>query len=118
MAVDALTSKPAPPATAPGTKVAPPKAEVSVAVENLTEAKPAAREAESAVHAAAKQIESYLKSIGRALEFRVDSDTGRTVVTVRNSATGEVVRQIPSEEALELARHLERYGGALVSIAV
>ena len=58
------------------------------------------------VQSAAAQIESYLKSAGRALEFRVDDDTGRVVVTVRDSQTGETIRQIPSEEALALARSL------------
>lgn len=58
------------------------------------------------VRAAAEQIDSYLKSIGRNLDIRVDQDTGQTVVTVRDAATGDVIRQIPNEEALQLARSL------------
>ena len=34
----------------------------------------------------------------------IDDDSGRTVLTVRNSDTGEVVRQIPAEEVLQVAR--------------
>ncbi|HEX6999692.1 MAG TPA: flagellar protein FlaG [Gammaproteobacteria bacterium] len=52
----------------------------------------------------AKRLESWLRSVGRRLEFRVDPQTDRIVISVRDAATGELIRQIPSEEALELAR--------------
>ena len=71
-----------------------------------------------ALKAAAQQIESYLKSTGRELRFRVDEQTGRTVVTVRDSATGEVVRQIPNDEALRLARSLGNQPNVLVDISI
>jgi flagellar protein FlaG len=71
-----------------------------------------------AMKSAAEQIESYLRSIGRALEFSIDEDTGRTVVTVRDSATGETIRQIPSEEALRLAHALGNKPNALIDLAV
>ncbi len=71
-----------------------------------------------ALKAAAQQIESYLKSTGRELRFRVDEDTGRTVVTVRDSATGEVVRQIPNDEALRLAHSLGNQPNVLVDISI
>ena len=67
---------------------------------------------------AAKQIESYLKSVGRELEFSIDDTTGRTVVTVKDSTTGDVVRQIPGEEALRLARTLGTSPNALVDLEV
>jgi flagellar protein FlaG len=69
------------------------------------------------VKAAAEQIESYLRSSGRALEFRVDGNTGRTVVSVRNPQTGELIRQIPGEETLRLADMLGN-GGSLIDVAV
>jgi flagellar protein FlaG len=72
----------------------------------------------SAVEAAAKQIEAYLERAGRSLEFRVDTDTHRTVVTVRDTASGEVIRQIPSEEVLHLARQLGAGSGGLVALKV
>ncbi len=49
--------------------------------------------------AAAEQIESYLKSVGRDLQFSIDQDTGETVITVRDSSTGEIVRQIPQSRS-------------------
>lgn len=69
-----------------------------------------------AVQAAAAQIESYLKKYDRSLGFSVDAGTGKTVVTVRNRATGEVVRQIPDAETLRIAEQLERNASALIDL--
>jgi flagellar protein FlaG len=49
----------------------------------------------------------------RSLIFRVDEASGRTVITVLDATTQEVVRQIPSEEVLVLARALEVSGALL-----
>src|SRR5690242_15453828 len=54
------------------------------------------------VRAAAKRLEAFLQSSGRSVQFAVDADSGMTVITVRVAATGEVIRQIPSEEVLRL----------------
>jgi len=70
------------------------------------------------VEAAAKQIESYLKSVGRSLEFRVDAETRRTVVTIRDTTSGEVIRQIPGDEMLSLARHLQQNAGNVLDLMV
>jgi flagellar protein FlaG len=78
-----------------------------------TAAVPGPTEVAETVVAAAKQIESYLKKAGRILEFRVDAETNRTVVTVRNADSGEVIRQIPGDEVLKLARHLQSLGGTV-----
>ena len=58
------------------------------------------------VKQAARQLETFMASMKRYLEFRVDQDSGRTIVTVKDKSTGEVVRQIPSEEVLRLAHNL------------
>src|SRR5262245_56599701 len=70
------------------------------------------------VEAAAKQIESYLKSVGRSLEFRIDAETRRTVVTIRDTTSGEVIRQIPGDEMLSLARHLQQNAGNVLNLTV
>jgi flagellar protein FlaG len=67
---------------------------------------------------AAQQIEEYLRSSGRDLEFRIDEATGRTVVSVRDPQTGEVIRQIPSEEALRIAQHLDVHTAVLLNTTV
>ncbi len=54
----------------------------------------------------AADLTAYAQNIDRNLEFRVDDESGRTVITVRNSETEEVIRQIPSEEVLRLSAEL------------
>ncbi|MCP5327997.1 MAG: flagellar protein FlaG [Steroidobacteraceae bacterium] len=60
----------------------------------------------SAVEDAAAKLEEIARSIGRQLQFRVDQDSGRVVVSVRDTSTGELIRQIPSETALRIAEDL------------
>ena len=102
--------------TTTGAKVAQ-ESQVAAAVEKMTHA-PAPQDANAAVRAAAQQIDSYLKSIGREVEFRVDDETGTTVVTVRETATGDVIRQIPNEEVLQLARRFAAGSGSLLDLTV
>jgi flagellar protein FlaG len=49
----------------------------------------------------------------RRLRLQVDELSGRTVITVLDAETNEVVRQIPSPELLAVVRHLERVGALL-----
>ena len=73
---------------------------------------------EEVMKAVAHQIESYLKANGRDLQFSVDQETGRTVVTVRDSSTGEVIRQIPDIEALRIAQSLGSHPGTLLDVTI
>ena len=57
-----------------------------------------------------EQISEYVNNNARGLSFRVDESSGRTVVTVLNPNSGEVIRQIPSEEFLQVADALRRSG--------
>jgi len=52
------------------------------------------------------QLQDYVQSIQRDMQFHIDDATGRVIVQVIDSNTQEVVRQIPSEEMLAIARHL------------
>jgi len=56
---------------------------------------------------AVSSIKDFVQSIRRDLNFDLDDSTGKMVVKVTDCATGEVVRQIPTEEALRLAENLE-----------
>jgi flagellar protein FlaG len=55
-------------------------------------------------------LNRYLTSSQRNLNFRVDESSGRTIITVVNPETNEVVRQIPPEELLALARTMREAG--------
>ena len=65
------------------------------------------REGRMAVIEAANAISSFVQNISRELRFNVDEHTGRTVIVVMDSNTDQVIRQIPGDEALALARALE-----------
>lgn len=56
---------------------------------------------------------SQLKTQG--LEFSIDEDSQRTVVKVIDQETKEVLRQIPTREALELAKTFDSAKGSLIS---
>ena len=52
------------------------------------------------------QLNDSLQNVQRNLEFSIDKDVGKIVINVKDKETDEVVRQIPSEEVLELAKNL------------
>jgi len=56
---------------------------------------------------AVKKVESFLNSQNRDLAFTVDDQTERTIVTVKESSSGDVIRQIPSEEVIKLASRIQ-----------
>jgi flagellar protein FlaG len=64
---------------------------------------------------AAADIQQFVQSMGRNLSFSVDEVSGYHVVRVVNPNTGELVRQLPSEELLKIARDFERLNSVLVS---
>lgn len=72
-----------------------------------------AESAESLQEAVAA-INRVAKSLNNSVELSLDTQSGRTLVKVMDSETGELIRQIPSEEALELRRALERIAGLLI----
>ena len=55
------------------------------------------------VEDAVVKISDYVQNLQRDLQFNVDKDSGRVVIKVLDSKTNELIRQIPSEEILELA---------------
>lgn len=51
----------------------------------------------------------------RRLELSVDSATGIAMVSVRDTKSGEIVLQVPSEVSLNLARRIDQLTGVLVN---
>ena len=66
------------------------------------------------IESVTRQIDSFLRSMNKSLQFRLDESTGRMIVSICDSETGEVIRQVPGEEALRIAQDLEnRLSGML-----
>ena len=91
------------------------------AVESTAPAKESAdsglTEAEK-VKNAIKDIETFLASSRRNLEFSTDEESGRIIVKVIASETGELIRQLPSEEALKIAHSLSDVNSLLFDAKV
>jgi len=56
---------------------------------------------------AAAALDDYFSQREPALNFRVDDESGRLVISLVDPGSGEVLRQIPSEEALHMAKALQ-----------
>ena len=61
---------------------------------------------EEKVQAAVAQMNEYIQSTQRDLNFSYDPDSGETVVKVLDRTTQEVIRQIPDETFLRLAQRM------------
>jgi flagellar protein FlaG len=68
----------------------------------------------NSVQEATKRLQDFVSGVRGDIQFSVDSDSGKTVVKVVDSSTKEVIRQFPSEEAIDLAKALDRFQGLLV----
>jgi flagellar protein FlaG len=59
------------------------------------------------LQAALERLNRHMRENARAIEFSIDDVTDRTIITVRQKDTGEVIRQIPSDGLLEFAHQVE-----------
>jgi flagellar protein FlaG len=75
----------------------------------------AAQPTREVVAKAAAQLQQFVSSMGRNLNFSIDESTGYNVVRVVNPDTGELIRQLPSEELLKISRDFQRLNNVLVS---
>lgn len=103
--------------TAPDRTVqaAAPPAHQAVPVEVVTAVQqPATVPTQAELDQAVKNINKTLQEQNQGLEFTVDSDTQRTIVKVVDQKTKEVLRQIPSEEALEISKALDNFQKGLL----
>lgn len=61
----------------------------------------------------AQSLQSFVASLNRSIEFSVDDEANRNVITVKDTLSGDVIRQIPSQEVLELIKSLGKTSGIL-----
>ena len=65
------------------------------------------------------RLNDMIQDLRRELRFSVDESSGRTVITVLDADTREVVRQIPPEQVLTLFERMEgARGGAIMDVEV
>jgi flagellar protein FlaG len=67
---------------------------------------PAVESSRETLEAAVSDMQNFVQSVQRDINFNVDDSSGRVVINVTEAASGDVIRQIPSEEALRLSESL------------
>lgn len=60
-----------------------------------------------------KQLEEYVESSKVGLQFQVHKETGRVLIKVVSKEDGKVIREIPSEELVNIAAKMKRMAGVL-----
>ena len=65
------------------------------------------------VRQAAEDVARYVDSVSRSLQISVDGELDKPIVTVLDSTTEQVVRQIPSEEIVAIAKFLRSQGAEM-----
>ncbi len=99
------------PATAPPRPAAPREPAADIQLPGQASPQPTREQIEQAVQVVQKAVEP----VAQNLQFQVDKETGKTIISVVDSVTQEVIRQIPGEEILAIAKAIDRMKGLLVS---
>ncbi|MDD5247964.1 MAG: flagellar protein FlaG [Rhodocyclaceae bacterium] len=101
-----------PPAVGSGAPAA-----ASISVPTPTPAQPSTQQPTAQqLQEAIKAMESVIQPKASALQFSVDSESGSTVVKIVDGQTGDVIRQIPSEEVIRIAQSIDQFQGILGKI--
>ena len=70
------------------------------------------------LQAAVSALNDQMAATKTGLGFSVDKALDRPVVIVRNTETGEVVRQIPTEVVVRLAHSIDAMKGLLLNATI
>ena len=55
-----------------------------------------------------------LSSRGTSISMAIDKATDTVIVQIRDQQSGDTVRQIPSQQALQISRNIERLTGIMI----
>src|SRR4051812_15658672 len=88
--------------------VATPQAQHDAGAAAASSPAPAPPPSTQQVQQAVEQIQHVVSFVAQNLQFEVDQGTGKTLIRVVDSATKEVIRQIPTEEAVAISQALDR----------
>jgi len=75
---------------------------------------PAPTPTKAQVEQAAARVKDVLRGTTSRLEIEIDPDLHKAVIKIINGESGEIIRQIPSQELLDLAKHLDSSKGILI----
>ena len=118
--VGASSTQYAPPVqTSPGAGAArkaeaPPEAVRAQSAQEPQGADKATQPSSEQLNQAVKQIQDVITKSANSLQFSIDEDLGLSIVKVVDTESKKVIRQIPSEEVLKIAKALDTLQGLLV----
>jgi flagellar protein FlaG len=72
------------------------------------------RSSETEVTNAVDKLNDFASKNASALNFSRDEETGKTIIKVIDTATDTLIRQIPSEEAIAIAKSIDKMQGLLI----
>ena len=72
------------------------------------------KDLKDAAESAMRDIQHFISSQERSVRINKDEATGHMIVKLVDPNTGEVIRTLPSEELLRLARTFEMLGNKMV----
>jgi flagellar protein FlaG len=95
------------------------ESEKTTLVENLYEKQQLLKEeskndSAEALQEKVAQLNDHMQNLSRQLHFQVDENSGDTFVQVIDSETDKVVRQIPSQDVIDVRNAIEKYKGILL----
>ena len=61
------------------------------------------------------RLDAFVSTFNKGLSFRIDEVSGKNIVTIFEVSSGDVIRQIPEKEMLDLAQQLSLNSGGLVA---
>ena len=79
-----------------------------------TNVRESGQEVRDAAETAMKDIQHFISSQASSVRISKDESSGHMIVQLVDPDTGEVIRTLPSEELLRLARSFEMLGNKLV----
>ena len=87
----------------------------SVPVQPQASVKEFSQDVKQAAEKAMLDIEHFISSQARSVRISKDSSSGHMVVQLVDPSSGEVIRTLPTEELLRLARTFETLGNVMVN---
>jgi flagellar protein FlaG len=95
--------------------VPPTPARTAAAVENVGAVQPLPQvNTATQLSKALENINKMLQTVSPGVEFTVDDENHRTIIKVVDQENKQVLRQIPSEEAIAIANALDKLQGLLI----
>lgn len=77
-------------------------------------AKENAEQVREQVKKAVEDVNSFVSTVNNSIQFRLDNDSGRSIVSVVDTGTKQIIRQFPSEEVLAISKALDNIKGLLI----